>query len=177
MTDISALGLTAGFETVLATLLRNCAARGIILRPYFGIRDPVTQAKLYRQSRSWAEIQSARAGLARGGAAFLVKCLDDAGTSHGPFATNALPGFSFHQYGTACDCVWIRDGAEEWSASINGAANGYTIYAEEATKLGLRTLGHMGDYGHVQQSEANSPGDAYTVTQINAIMESKFGGT
>lgn len=171
------LGLTSEFEAKLNTLIASCAARGTVMQPYFGLRDPVTQGKLYRQSRSWAAIQSARAGLIMGGAPFLAKCLDQAGTARGPFATNALPGFSFHQYGTACDCVWIKDEAEEWDPSLDGVANGYMIYAQEASKLGLRTLGHMGDFGHVQESPANSAADAYTVIQINATMEAKFGGT
>jgi len=175
MTDPYA-GLTAEFTDHLHELIGNCLMAGVTMHPYFGLRHPRVQAKLWRQSRSAAEIAEGRAKLAAGNAPFLLKCLDDAGPSRGPWATNALPGESWHQYGEAMDCVWIRNGVEEWSADIDGDANGYRVYASEAAKLGMTTLGSIGDWGHVQIPAASSPLKQYTLEQIDGIMKAKFAG-
>lgn len=172
---LGTLGLTAEFETKLQALLDACCVRNVRMHPYFGIRDPVEQARLWRQSRSADAIAQAKNMLLNDGAPFLAKCLDAAGITRGHFATNALPGLSWHQYGIACDCAWIVDGAEEWSSTAGGVNNGYKVYAEEAAKLGLRTLGSMGDWGHVQEPPANSPEDSHTLAEINTIMQQKWG--
>jgi peptidoglycan L-alanyl-D-glutamate endopeptidase CwlK len=164
-------GLTADFVAKLQALLATCAARGAAMKPYFGLRDPVTQARLWRQSRSSAQIAAAKSTLVSKGAPFLALCLDEAGTSRGPWATNALPGYSWHQFGEACDCVWVNSGVEDW----DGAGTGYAVYAEEAAKLGMRTLGSIGDYGHVQLDPHDSPLAAYDLAKIDAIMKAKFG--
>jgi len=117
--------------------------------------------------------------LIQSNAPFLARCIDVAGIARGAWATNALPGLSWHQYGTACDCAWTVDGIETWDASAKGANNGYRIYMEEAQKLGLKTLGSIGDWGHVQDSPHPSPDyspGGHTLADIDRIMSAKFGG-
>lgn len=177
MTQID-LGLTAEFSDKLRQLLDACAVRGVIMRPYFGIRPPQEQAKLWRQSRSAAAINQEIVVLKNANAPFLANCIAGAGICRGPWATNATPGLSWHQYGVACDCAWIVNGDPEWSASPGGPNNGYRVYAQEAQKLGLTTLGSIGDWGHVQEPSRAAPDSmpgGYTLADIDKIMQEKWG--
>ena len=48
--------LVDGFKEKVIQLIENCRNRGIIMQPYFTLRDPFTQGKLWRQSRTSIEI-------------------------------------------------------------------------------------------------------------------------
>src|SRR2546430_3224690 len=123
-------------------LIANCMAKGVEMRPYQTLRDPFEQARLWRQSRPREEIERKVGELTSGGALFLVHCLESVGPQSGDPVTNAVPGFSWHQWGEAMDCMWIVDGAAEWSTTrkVNGV-NGYRVYADEVVSLGLTAGG------------------------------------
>jgi hypothetical protein len=113
------------------------------------------------------------------GANFLAHCLESVGPQHRDPVTNALPGFSWHQWGEAVDCFWLLDGRAEWSTTrkVNGE-NAYRVYAHEATTLGLTAGGlwpRFKDWPHVQLRSASSP-SSLGVDKIDQAMQERFGG-
>lgn len=171
--------LVPEFKEMVLALLDRCAARGCELRAYFSLRSPLEQAKLWRMSRAIEEINGRIASLEAAGALYLAKCLRDAGPQDGKPVTNALPGYSWHQWGEAVDCFWLVDGAADWSAArkVDGQ-NGYRVYAEEATALGLTPGGYwtsLKDWPHVQLRPADHPGKVLTLQEIDAAMRQRFG--
>jgi hypothetical protein len=176
---ISLDGLDPEFRATLEQVLRDCDAKGVKMVPYFGIRTPVQQGALWRQSRSGAQVASRIADLRAQGADFLAEAIASAGPQHGPHVTNAIPGYSWHQWGEAMDCYWLRNGDAEWSPDLGGANNGYRIYADCAARRGLTAGGYWSsikDWPHVQKRRADSPAEAgLSVREIDAEMRNRFG--
>jgi hypothetical protein len=168
-------GIDPTFSGKFRGLLAALAAQGVVMKPYFGVRDCVTQGRLWRQSRSAATIQAKIAELRAAGAPYLAGAIEKALPSSGPWATNAIPGYSWHQYGNAMDSVWVRDGVFEWSTTVDGDRNGYRQMAARCPAHGLTSLLSIGDGGHVQMPAAGSPAGQYTLLQIDALMKAKFG--
>ncbi len=167
--------LDVNFSRQLDQCLQDCAAQGVILSKLMGVRDPVTQAKLWRQSRPTDLIEHVRDNLRSEGADFLAQCLDEAGPQpSGPEVTRALPGYSWHQWGLAQDVVWMVNDSPEWSLSKLGPLNGYLVLARMAKKYGLTTLIAMGDAGHVQLPSAAAPDRMYPLAVINNTMKRLF---
>src|ERR1051325_8997540 len=167
------------FRSSIEKLLGNCRVRGVDMRPYFTVRTPFEQAKLWRQSRSRLEIDAEIQRLRRADADFLAHCLESVGPQHGDPVTNALPGYSWHQWAEAVDCFWVVDGKAEWSTEkvVNGL-NGYKVYAEEAVKLGLNAGGlwhTLKDWPHVQRRPDASPATIMSLKEINDGMRERFG--
>src|SRR6266540_3929929 len=124
--------LVGPMQPQVRTLIANCLARGVEMRPYQTLRDPFEQARLWRQSRAHEEIARKVADLTTAGALFLAHCLESVGPQSGDPVTNAVPGFSWHQWGEAMDCMWIVNGVAEWSTTRKvGGLNGYRVYGEE----------------------------------------------
>jgi hypothetical protein len=170
--------LTAAFGDKLAQLLTACRGEGVEMRPYFGIRTPFEQARLWRQSRTREEIGQKIAWLTARGAPFLAHCLESVGPQNGAHVTNAIPGFSWHQWGEAADCLWVVEGKAEWSTVKKaGGRNGYRVLAEQATALGLDAGGFwksLKDWPHVQLRRAASPTAVYPVAEIDQAMQQRF---
>jgi peptidoglycan L-alanyl-D-glutamate endopeptidase CwlK len=59
---------------------------------------------------------------------------------------------SYHQYGLAADCAFLRDGKLVISEKDAWAMRGYQLYGEVAARVGLTWGGHwqMMDLGHVE---------------------------
>lgn len=173
--------LVPEFRKKVEALVANCAKRGIEMRPNEALRDPWRQARLWRQSRAIQEITAAIGKLQSDGAPYLAGILTAIGPQHGPNVTNSLPGFSWHQWGEACDCFWVVDGHAEWNTvkKIDGQ-NGYRVYAEEAGKLGLDAGGlwtSFKDWPHVQFQPAASPRKLFSVAEIDTKMRARWGTT
>jgi peptidoglycan LD-endopeptidase CwlK len=170
--------LVSDFRPLVKKLLDNCQNRGVIMIPFQTMRSPFLQAQYWRQSRNVAEVNKVIQQLKQKKANFLVSCIERAPETQGPKITNALPGFSWHQWGEAIDCYWQVNGSPEWDCDrmVDGI-NGYHIYAEESLKLKL-TPGFywdsIKDAAHVQKSEAASPLSLYSVRRINDIMKAIF---
>lgn len=163
--DLNTLDPT--FKATVEKLIANCADRGVVIKPFYTLRSAQEQAKLWRQSRDATEIRKTIAELDRAGAIFLSKLITDVGPCHGAWATNALPGFSWHQWGLAVDCFVSENGKAIWDAGHPG----YNVYAEEAEKLRL-TAGHRWksrDSVHVQQPTDFSP--KLSLAAIDAKMK------
>ena len=166
------------FREKVEQLLENCRNQGVIMKPYCTLRDPYTQARLWRQSRSTAIIQKKINELKEKGAPFLAHCIESIGPQSGPHATNAIPGLSWHQWCEAVDCYWSVKGSIVWDmdTKINGI-NGYLIYAVEATKLGL-TAGHFWsrfkDSPHIQHRQHANPLQIYSLYQIDIHINTRY---
>ena len=172
--------LVPEFRDKMNTLLAACRGKGVEMLPYFGIRTPFEQAKLWRQSRTADEVTQKVAELRAQGAAFLAHCLESVGSQNGAPVTKAIPGLSWHQWGEAVDCAWVVAGKTEWSVQkkVDGI-NGYQVYAEQARALGLDPGGlwnSFKDWPHVQLRSASSPLKLYSLVEIDKKLREKFGG-
>lgn len=145
-------GLNPEFLKKVQELLAKCEAEDVIMKPFFGCRSPWNQAKLWRQSRSYAEVMQGIEFLKFHKAPFLADCIKSVGKQFGLWATNAMPGFSWHQFGEAVDCYWLLGRTAIWTADdSNGGRNGYRVYAQIAENMKLTSLGRIiGDWVHVQ---------------------------
>lgn len=174
-------GLRGGFTARVEAMLKSLEADGVHMRITAGLRMPLEQARLWRQSRGAEEIRSAVAHLKACGAPFLAEVLEQAPAGNGPAVTRSLPGLSWHQWGEAVDCVWLVEGKPEWSTSrIAGGVNGYHAYAEAARQAGLTAGGlwpRFPDWPHVQQRPHPSPLAAgLSLKRIDEVMKQRFGG-
>lgn len=70
----------------------------------------------------------------------------------GPGVTNARSWQSWHQYGLAADCAFVRDGRLVISEKDPWAMRGYQLYGEVAESVGLTWGGRwkMMDFGHTE---------------------------
>ena len=162
------------FRQRVERTLARCVARGIVMRPFFTLRSPVEQARLWRQSRSTEEIGHAIRLLEGEGARWLAEALRSVGPQWGREVTNALPGESWHNFGLAVDCFLLERERAVWDAR----AHGYAIYANAAESEGLVAgmKWTRPDTVHVQFL-AGSPSQAMTWREIEAAMKSRFGGS
>jgi hypothetical protein len=163
--------LDPAFREKYEVCLAVCKARSIEMRPFFTLRTPWEQARIYRRSRSWSRISASIRMLHNEGAHYIAQVLSDVGPQHGNWGTNALPGQSWHQWGLACDAAVVDSGGDfVW----NGSHYGYKVYKEESEKLGLENLDQIHDYCHVQFNRQEVR-DVYTWADIDRIMKDKFG--
>ena len=172
--------LDPDFRGEVEQLLQTCQTQGIMMVPFFTLRSPAEQARLWRQSRALKQISEAIQKLRADGAPFLASVLEGVGPQNGPHVTNALPGASWHQWGLALDCFWSVDGTAEWSATrkIDGK-NGYQEYANLAKAQGLDAGGHwrsLKDWPHVQKHAKASPvSKGMSWPDIDRAMQERFG--
>ena len=70
----------------------------------------------------------------------------------GPAVTNAKAFQSYHQFGLAADCAFLRDGKLLISERDPWAMRGYRLYGEAAESVGLHWGGRwtMMDFGHTE---------------------------
>lgn len=160
--------LDTEFAAKLELVLDECLEKGYKMVPYDGIRPPVIQGGYWRRSRSASVVQNKISELQAAGAFFLASAIDDAGPQNGDWATNAIPGYSWHQWGEAVDCYWENNGKAEWED-----LEGYRVYASVAEDNGLVSLGSIGDWVHVQK-RSGSIGNTYTLAEINTEMKARF---
>jgi hypothetical protein len=171
--------LNPEFEKAIIDVISLCMDKGIEMRPYCTIRDPFEQARLWRQSRTKEEILQKIRYLNNAGAGFLAYCLESVGPQNGRHLTNAIPGFSWHQWGEAVDCVWVAQNKSLWSVHKKIAGvNGYRVYAEASALLGLTAGGlwkKIKDWPHVQLRSQASPGKIMDILEIDFEMKKRFG--
>lgn len=163
------------FRGIVIELLSKCEEKGVKMVPCETLRSPFLQASYWRQSRNDEKTIAAISRLKEQGADFLAYCVERAATKKGPKITNALPGYSWHQWGEAIDCFWEINGKAIWDMTIlSNGVNGYEVYANEAKKLGLDAgffWKSIKDAPHVQYQEYDSPADVYTIAEINEMMK------
>jgi len=164
--------LVPEFRDKAEELIRLTGDKGFEMRPFYTERDIFDQAKLWRQSRSTVEVRKAADRLDHEGATYLAKVLINVGPQHGRWATNALPGQSWHNWGEAIDCFVQGD---EQRAIWSSKHPGYQAYAETAKELGL-VAGHFWqrkDSVHVQYRQSGVRAER-TWTEIDEAMKERF---
>lgn len=169
--------LPADFQRRLAVADAACARRGVQMVTYCSRRHPVEQGGLWRRSRSRAVVEEKIASLREQGADFLADCIVKAGPQNGPWATNAIPGYSLHMWDLAVDRYWLVGKQAIWSArtKVNGI-NGYQVHREECQRAGLH-IAVAKDWPHIQAvSNADAPYKRLTPAQVDAEMRRRFGG-
>jgi peptidoglycan LD-endopeptidase CwlK len=162
--------LVPEFRAKVADLLAACQKRGVKMVPYTTLIGPAWEAELYCRSRQWWQVQPVAETIRAGGAPKLAALLKPELCKGGAWASNALPGRSWHSWGEAVDCF-----VEGPKATALWVSPGYAVYAEEARKLGL-TAGHywqMKDSVHVQLRAAGGVRDL-TWAEVQAQMETTF---
>lgn len=170
--------LVPEFRTKIEELLHQCEQSGYAMRPFFTLRTPFEQGKLWRQSRSRQQVDQKILELTNNGAGFLAHCIESVGPQHGRHVTNAIPGLSWHQWGEAVDCFWLVGGDAEWSTRkiVNGK-NGYVNYGSIAKSLELTAGGFWSsfkDWPHAQLRKDASPSRVFSLQQINQKMLEHF---
>lgn len=165
--------LDPSFKTMMKECYAECDLQGFVLRPGTTGRTPWTQARLWRQSRATEEIQVGIAHLNVNGANFLANILHDVGPQHGPWATNALPGLSWHNWrpARACDSFLVDNGKAIW---VDGP--GYRSLRQAATKRGLTNMARLHDYGHIQLPKLEVP-MTYGLRELDQMMLDIWGET
>ena len=171
--------LVVDFRAKVEKLLHRCEQSGYTMRPFYTLRSPFEQGILWRQSRSTEEVQNKIEELKNNEADFLAYCIESVGPQNGRHVTNAIPGYSWHQWGEAVDCFWLLQGKAEWSTrkKVNGV-NGYVNYAKLADTLDLTAGGlwsSFKDWPHVQFRSTTNPGRLYSLQEINQKMQNQFG--
>ena len=147
-------GLDPAFRAKVEAVLAACGAAGFNLRVTYGARSPQDQARLWRRSRSSAEVRDALTVMRGKGAPWLASVLDDVGPQpSGAWATNALPGQSWHQHGAAVDVVWLVDGKAVWTT---GPTSGYAAWRTIGEAHGLYR-GPLADWAHMQAVADSAP--------------------
>ncbi len=129
------------------SLINNMKSKyGHTFVPFSTLRGPGSQATLYAQSRTPAQVEHGyvnRKGqkfigwreMERLGAPYLASLLRKAPTATTAVSvTNSLPGQSWHHYGMACDLYLERDGAADWDDPAYGQL------VNEARLVGLTTV-------------------------------------
>lgn len=171
--SISLSKLSPKFLIKVEKLLNGCEVMGCKMTPYFAERSPLVQAVLWRQSRTTQQIKKRISELDVEGATFLARCLSAVGPQYGVHVTDAIPGYSWHQWGEAVDCFWQGNGFAEWSTSrLVDGVNGYVLYRKVAEGLGLTggAIKDTVDYPHVQLRR-EGVGTVYSLKEINKKME------
>lgn len=167
------------FADLLFQLLKNCEDEHVIMIPYEKLRSPQIQAQFWSQGRTFPEIQTEIQKLKKEKAFFLGECLENAEIKEGKIITNALPGCSWHQWGEAVDCYWLKDGKPNWDLNLRDEnnQNGYEVYANEARRLKLEAgfyWKNFVDAVHVQLQSFPSPQKIYGISEINEVMENLY---
>lgn len=152
--------LQPDFKNKVIAVIKRCANDKITMKPFYTYRSLQEQAKLWRQSRSTAEIEKKLEWLRSKDAYYLASIIDGVGAQSGRWATNAIPGMSAHNYGLAVDCYLEIDGVACWDSDNVG----YSVYAKHAKNLEL-DAGHFWrskDSVHIQEFM-----DKKTIKEIN----------
>jgi peptidoglycan LD-endopeptidase CwlK len=160
------------FKAKMLQVYAACMARGYEFRPNFTGRTPWEQARLWRQGHSFEQVQSEAVRLGSAGARYLADILLAVGPQHGPWATNALPGMSWHNFkpAKACDSFLLIDGKVVW----DGGHPGYLALAEGGAAVGLTNMRQIHDYGHLQLEPREVP-DIYNLAALSQAMQQMWG--
>lgn len=172
--------LKPDFRLQCERVLDRCKDAGVEMVPFYTARSVYEQARLWRQSRSSASIWLKIRALSEAGAPFLSSVLQSVGPQYGRWATNAVPGLSYHNWGEAMDCFVLHCGRALWGDESDDelreiAERGYLTYAQIAEDEGLYSLYHWGDKVHVQSRKGNLLGE-YTWPEIDRAMANMWRG-
>lgn len=155
--------LDPAFSITLQQLITNMEKLGHTVNPYYGLRTLEQQAKLWRQSRSAAQVRFLIDELNANGALYAASVLDNVGPQPiGPRVTGTYL-YSFHLIGQACDVFIDKD---------TSGGEVYDVLADEAVKLGLTPGRYFStpDPGHVQMGGPELA-EKYTMAEMDGILK------
>lgn len=161
--------LDPGFRALVEALLDDVAGQGYEFRLTTTLRTPWQQGRLWRQSRTRAEIQRRLIQLHEAGAGYLADVIEAVGPQSGPPVTKAIPGLSWHQWAEAADLVLVEGGVAVWDPGHAG----YHALAITAESLGLKSGRSFGDPPHVQARRYEPT--ALPLAEVAVEMRERFG--
>jgi hypothetical protein len=160
MLDFTKLDQT--FAPLLRELIINMKAKGHSINPYYGLRTLTEQAKIWRRSRSTAEVNSMCTKLEDNNCPYALSVLKAVGPQKtAPWGTNTYM-FSYHLVGKAADMFVDGDMA---------GGDVYDILAKESLKIGLTPGRYFStpDSGHVQLG-SKELSHIYTMAEMDVIL-------
>lgn len=168
--------LNPQFREKVEDLIGRLTAAGLHPVLTTGVRDPWTQAKLWRKSRTAAEVAAKIADLDARGAPYLAQILRDVGPQpHGSWATDAAPGLGWHQWREAVDFGWksptsgrLLEGGPDDGEEFHYAEQCYDKLGELCAQTGLTWGDSFGDENHVQGPAAKAPQYVMSYPEIDA---------
>ena len=149
----------------------RCADAGVDILIYCTLRTLEEQAILYRQSRPFSLIVEKVRKLRERGFGFLADVLLKVGAQSGPYATDAGPGESWHNYAEAIDGVPMIGGKIAWS--YDDAPKSWDIYANACREAGLNYSGDWVKFKelcHAQLRHGSNPLKLYKPDEIKAML-------
>ena len=167
--------LIPAFRKLLTDAITATQARGFQIEPMLTLVPPSEQAAMWKQGRTATEAELKSLALDNAGAHFLADCIRFARPKETNRVTDDLPGTSWYQWGEAASVVWV-DGSHKLNYSPTFKErplqlNGYVVWMEEATKIGLFTPHHC----QVQYRPHASPLELCDIQEIDAEMRRRFG--
>lgn len=153
------------------SLINLCQKENLTIKPVYGFRSLEDQAKLWRQDKSTEIINQKINSLRLLHCDYLADIIENVGPQSGKWATNNLPGTSWHQWGKAVDFLAYDQNNQ---LIEQGDDPVYKILNVHAQELSLTSGYYFNpqDSGHIQLS-AKEVKDLYTLKQINDIFDAK----
>lgn len=139
----------------VSRLIKACKAKNLKVVPFATRRGPKIQGKLWCQSRSYFEVLAMRNILEGAHAKVLASFLRTEWVSTGRWATNLLPGQSWHQWGEACDCFIEVGGKSTWTDGRYSELYG-KLALDQGLEAGALWPGRK-DFYHVQLRKEQTP--------------------
>lgn len=170
-TDELIAGLDRRFSDTCEKLITMCKEHGATLKPVTCVRTPIEQARLWKQSRSQADIDRALRTLNKGNAPYLAFCLENAHAGRGPQVTQCLPGYSWHQWGMATDFAWMVGDSPCWTVELHNPRNGYALLGAAARYLGV-TWG--GEWSTADPCHVQGIRDSVNVCHLMSIIDEEM---
>ncbi len=153
-------------------VMEVCDQVGVDILIYCTLRPLEEQAKLFRQSRSWAEIKKKILKYKDRGFGFLGDVIDSVGPCTGPHVTNAGPGESWHNYGEAWDAVPLIGGKAAWN--YQNAKSEWDAYGECIRQVDMKWAGdwtRFREYPHAQLRSGGNPLKEYGPDDIQTMLK------
>jgi peptidoglycan L-alanyl-D-glutamate endopeptidase CwlK len=136
-----------------------CQERSVDLLIYCTYRSLEEQAKLYRKSRTLAQIEQKANQFREKGFSFLAEVLMDVGPQAGKLGehvTNAGPGESWHNFRRAFDSVPLVGGKAMWKSTHEH----WQVYGEAVREVSLEWAGdwrRFREFPHAQMASGGNP--------------------
>lgn len=170
--------LTPQMQHKAELFVAKCEALGVKVLIYGTLGSLESQAKMYRQGRTYIQIKNKIYKMRKRGLGFLAEIIEKVGPQKGnKKITNAAPGESWHNYAEAFDAVPLADidGDGDLDALWNPDKYEHqwqTMYSV-GLELGLNVGGlwkKFPDGPHFQQRKGANPTRVYTPEQLKEIL-------